>query len=83
MLQYGDDDYPLPYFENRKGQQPSHEAISLQDYRQRYACYRMDAALQKLHAKFPMIAIWWEFIRRYEFYVPFRPLSSLSVQSRV
>lgn len=58
VVQYGDDDYPLPYFENRKGQQPPHEAISLQDYRQRYACYRMDAALQKLHARFPMIAIW-------------------------
>ena len=58
IVQYGDDDYPLPYFANRKGQQPPHEAISLQDYRQRYACYRMDAALQELHAKFPMIAIW-------------------------
>ena len=37
---------------------PPHECFSLQDYRTRYAQYRGDTSLQKLHAKFPMIAIW-------------------------
>jgi alkaline phosphatase D len=30
----------------------------IDDYRQRYASYRADPALQALHARFPMIAIW-------------------------
>lgn len=38
--------------------EPPHECYSLQDYRTRYAQYRADTSLLKLHAKFPMIAIW-------------------------
>ena len=34
------------------------ELISLQDYRKRYALYRTDTNLQKLHAKAPFIAVW-------------------------
>ena len=34
------------------------ELISLQDYRKRYALYRTDINLQKLHAKAPFIAVW-------------------------
>lgn len=35
-----------------------HEMISLADYRLRYACYRADPDLQKLHQMAPMVALW-------------------------
>lgn len=35
-----------------------HEMISLADYRLRFACYRADPDLQKLHQVAPMIALW-------------------------
>jgi alkaline phosphatase D len=34
------------------------EAITLDDYRAKYALYRSDKALRRLHARFPMVAIW-------------------------
>ncbi|MEP2989972.1 MAG: alkaline phosphatase D family protein [Parasphingorhabdus sp.] len=37
---------------------PSHEMIQLADYRLRYAAYRNDPDLQRLHQLFPMIAMW-------------------------
>jgi alkaline phosphatase D len=38
--------------------QPASEIISLADYRLRYATYRADADLQKLHQMFACIAMW-------------------------
>lgn len=38
--------------------QPSNELIALADYRLRYAAYRADPDLQRLHQLFPMIAQW-------------------------
>ncbi|WP_260599277.1 alkaline phosphatase D family protein [Sphingomonas endolithica] len=38
--------------------QPRGEAVSLADYRLRYASYRADPGLQELHRNFPMIAMW-------------------------
>ncbi|OWQ85256.1 alkaline phosphatase [Roseateles aquatilis] len=37
---------------------PGKEIVALADYRRRYAQYRGDADLQKLHAALPMIAVW-------------------------
>jgi alkaline phosphatase D len=37
---------------------PSHEILTLADYRRRYAFYRRDAALQACHAAHPFIAVW-------------------------
>ena len=37
---------------------PQKEIVALADYRRRYAQYRSDADLQKLHALVPMIAVW-------------------------
>lgn len=37
---------------------PTHECISLNDYRRRYQQYRTDRQLQLLHQKKPMIAVW-------------------------
>lgn len=38
--------------------QPSNELIALADYRLRYAAYRSDPDLQRLHQLFPMIVQW-------------------------
>lgn len=37
---------------------PPHEAITLTDYRLRYATYRTDPDLQEAHRLFPFIAVW-------------------------
>ena len=37
---------------------PSHELVALADYRERYAAYRQDPDLRRLHQLFPMIAVW-------------------------
>ncbi len=37
---------------------PPHEIVSLQDYRDRYALYRLDPDLQAAHQNHPFIAIW-------------------------
>jgi alkaline phosphatase D len=38
--------------------EPDHEILAIADYRLRYACYRADADLQRLHQMAPMIAFW-------------------------
>ncbi|MFC0205751.1 alkaline phosphatase D family protein [Novosphingobium soli] len=37
---------------------PGHEILALADYRLRYACYRADPDLQRLHQQAPMVALW-------------------------
>lgn len=37
---------------------PVTEMLAIDDYRQRYASYRVDPGLQELHRLFPVIAIW-------------------------
>jgi len=37
---------------------PSHEIVSLQDYRTRYAQYRLDEDLQEVHRLHPFITVW-------------------------
>ena len=37
---------------------PAHEIISLQDYRTRYAQYRLDPDLRAVHAQHPFITVW-------------------------
>jgi alkaline phosphatase D len=34
------------------------EAVTLADYRRKYALYRSDPSLRKLHARFPVISVW-------------------------
>lgn len=38
--------------------EPDHEILAIADYRLRYACYRADPDLQRLHQSAPMIALW-------------------------
>ncbi len=37
---------------------PAHEMVQLADYRLRYAAYRSDPDLQRIHQVYPMIAMW-------------------------
>jgi len=37
---------------------PGHEILAITDYRMRYACYRADPDLQRLHQMAPMVALW-------------------------
>jgi len=37
---------------------PTHEILAIADYRLRYACYRADPDLQRLHQMAPMVALW-------------------------
>ncbi|NJR42951.1 MAG: hypothetical protein HC767_10090 [Akkermansiaceae bacterium] len=37
---------------------PSTEIFSLSDYRRRHACYKADADLRQLHARYPFITTW-------------------------
>lgn len=59
LYEYKRGDYPSP----RAGiaervLQPASEIVTLADYRARYATYRSDADLQKLHQMWPMVAMW-------------------------
>lgn len=42
----------------REQLQPANEILTIQDYRLRYACYRADPDLQRLHQMAPMVAFW-------------------------
>lgn len=38
--------------------QPAHEALTLADYRQRHAQYKMDSGSKVMHARHPLVVIW-------------------------
>jgi alkaline phosphatase D len=38
--------------------EPAHEILAVADYRLRFACYRADPDLQRLHQTAPMVALW-------------------------
>lgn len=57
IYEYGAGTYPEVVMPGREIL-PTDEIIMIDDYRQRYASYRADPALQALHARYPMIAIW-------------------------
>lgn len=41
-----------------RNHEPSHEALTLADYRQRFAQYKTDAGSKAMHARHPLIVIW-------------------------
>ncbi|MEP1421542.1 MAG: alkaline phosphatase D family protein [Erythrobacter sp.] len=59
IYEYGGDTYPA---ENQRhpdrSTAPGDEIVALADYRLRYASYRADRDLQRLHQVLPMIAVW-------------------------
>ncbi|MDJ0641390.1 MAG: alkaline phosphatase D family protein [Erythrobacter sp.] len=60
IYEYGRDTYPGPdeTHPGRTTLAPGIEIVTLADYRLRYATYRADPDLQRLHQVLPMIAIW-------------------------
>lgn len=56
IYEYGPDVYGDKQFERKNI--PDHEIITLQDYRDRYAQYRLDKNLKRVHASHPFINIW-------------------------
>jgi len=59
IYEYGKGTYPGPA-ETNPGRilSPDTEIVALTDYRLRYATYRADPDLQRLHQVLPMIAVW-------------------------
>lgn len=51
-------EYPASSLLVDRNHQPSHEIITLQDYRLRHSLYRLDKDLRLLHQQLPMIAVW-------------------------
>ena len=59
--EYGEDNYPNreeSVAERWSSLRPRNETWTLADYRARHALYRTDAALRRLHAAAPVIAMW-------------------------
>ena len=54
-------EYPANSYEDKRSDRehfPKHEIISLDDYRKRYAQYRLDEDLRLVHQNHPFITIW-------------------------
>jgi alkaline phosphatase D len=59
LYEYGPGQYGYGFNDvDIRKHQPTHEMVSLADYRQRHAQYKRDADLQDLHAKYPFIVTW-------------------------
>lgn len=59
IYEYGSDTYPSERDRHPdRIAHPGTEIITLADYRLRYATYRADADLQRLHQVLPMVAVW-------------------------
>eukprot|EP00435_Cladocopium_sp_Y103_P026047 s1176_g6.t1 len=58
IYEYGRQYYPEPSETRVPGLQPANDVVHLQEYRKRYAFYRLDPDLQRLSAAAPMISIW-------------------------
>jgi alkaline phosphatase D len=57
IYEYQSGEYPSRAYTVRQ-HAPTHEIITLADYRTRHGAYKTDADLQALHAAMPVIAIW-------------------------
>lgn len=53
IYEYGNEEYG-----DLREYEPSHEIVSLDDYRTRYAQYRRDEDLQAMHRQHPVVAVW-------------------------
>ncbi len=52
--QYG----PSGFAGTTRAHDPATETLTLSDYRRRHACYKADADLRQLHARYPFITTW-------------------------
>lgn len=58
VIHLGDYIYENPGTENRVRKHTGGELMTVDDYRNRYAQYRSDPALQAVHAAFPFLVVW-------------------------
>jgi len=58
IYEYKNAEYPARHLRARTGLRPKAHCETLEQFRERYACYRRDPALQAMHQAVPMIAIW-------------------------
>ncbi len=59
LYEYAEGIYPPKKYQvSGRDVEPLHEMVQLADYRLRYAAYRSDPDLQRLHQVLPMIAMW-------------------------
>ncbi|MGB3471720.1 MAG: alkaline phosphatase D family protein [Erythrobacter sp.] len=59
IYEYGGGTYPSPSQRHPdRNLEPANEIVALTDYRLRYATYRADPDLQRIHQVLPMIAVW-------------------------
>ncbi len=58
VLFLGDYIYENPGGNPPRGALPRHETVTLDDYRLRYASYKVDPLLQACHSRFPFMAMW-------------------------
>jgi len=58
IYEYKAGEYADPNLAAARSHLPANEAISLQDYRTRYAQYRGDPDLQLLHRQHPLVVVW-------------------------
>ena len=56
IYEYGNEDPKSPGPRIGRGVEPPHEAVTLTDYRTRYAHYRRDPELQLVHERHPIVA---------------------------
>lgn len=58
VLHLGDYIYEYPGVPGARMSQPAHAVVTLEDYRMRYASYRLDPDLQAAHASVPFVVTW-------------------------
>ncbi|MEO0642158.1 MAG: alkaline phosphatase D family protein [Pseudomonadota bacterium] len=59
IYEYGGGTYPAPGQKHpARNLEPQNEILTLADYRLRYATYRADPDLQRIHQVLPMITVW-------------------------
>ena len=58
VLHLGDYIYEYPGSTDTRGSKPEHMVNSLNDYRLRYASYKVDPDLRAAHARFPFVVTW-------------------------
>jgi alkaline phosphatase D len=58
IYEYKAGEYADPNLAPARSHLPANEAVSLQDYRTRYAQYRSDPDLQAIHRQHPLVVVW-------------------------
>jgi alkaline phosphatase D len=58
VMHLGDYIYENPGIDDRVRKHTGGELMTVEDYRNRYAQYRSDPALQAVHASFPFVVVW-------------------------